>query len=169
MSFQDGCNTIYDACADNGVTPDSNSPEDISNAIKQIAEDKYNEGYEKGESVGGTVGPQIRFTGEGNNSTGGYGVTVASHEFSTGKYFIYLYGVYIREGNGIVDYVALKLNETLIFRAGNIPLTDPYEKTKGTASGATVVDLEAGTYDLCLYLSNKQGVGICACEAYKVG
>ena len=35
-SFQDGCNAIYDACADNGVTPDSNSPEDIVKAIEKI-------------------------------------------------------------------------------------------------------------------------------------
>lgn len=37
QSFQDGCNAIYNACIDNGIAPDSNSPEDIVDAINKIA------------------------------------------------------------------------------------------------------------------------------------
>lgn len=35
-SFQDGCNSIYDACVAKGVTPTTNSPDAIVTAIEQI-------------------------------------------------------------------------------------------------------------------------------------
>ena len=49
-SFQDGCNSIQHACSQNGVTPASNSPADISSAINQIASNKYNAGYNAGRN-----------------------------------------------------------------------------------------------------------------------
>lgn len=37
VSFQDGCNAIYQACVNNGVTPSSNSPDAIVAAIEKIS------------------------------------------------------------------------------------------------------------------------------------
>ena len=38
-SFQDGCNTIYNAVKAKGITPSSKSPADISTAISSIKTD----------------------------------------------------------------------------------------------------------------------------------
>ena len=65
QSFQDGCNTLVSKCTELGVTPVSNSPTDISNAISSIASNKYNEGYSAGYSAGQASGKnyyRLRFT-----------------------------------------------------------------------------------------------------------
>lgn len=51
VSFQDGCNTLVNKCASLGVTPNSNSPTDISNAIDNIANNKYNAGFNAGKAT----------------------------------------------------------------------------------------------------------------------
>lgn len=63
-SFQDGCNSIQNACSQNGVTPASNSPADISSAINQIASNKYNAGYNAGRNNPISAGTyKISFSG----------------------------------------------------------------------------------------------------------
>lgn len=52
QSFQDGCNTIMAGCTSYGATPDSNSPEDIVEAIGEIYNNRYNQGYNDGHSDG---------------------------------------------------------------------------------------------------------------------
>ena len=52
QSFQDGCNTLVSKCTELGVTPSSNSPSDISNAIQTIAGNTYNNGYYNGRAQG---------------------------------------------------------------------------------------------------------------------
>ena len=49
QSFQDGCNTLVSKCTELGVTPISNSPNDISNAIQTIATNNYNSGRTQGQ------------------------------------------------------------------------------------------------------------------------
>lgn len=72
QSFQDGCNTLVSKCTSLGVTPNSNSPTDISNAMQTIANNQwsagntngwntghsqgYNEGYNAGYSAGQSAG-----------------------------------------------------------------------------------------------------------------
>ena len=50
-NFQDGCDTIVAGCTTYGVTPTSNSPTDIVNAIKKIYTDRYNSGYNNGKNT----------------------------------------------------------------------------------------------------------------------
>lgn len=50
QSFQDGCNTLVSKCTELGVTPISNSPIDIAQAIEDIYDNRYNEGYEDGKA-----------------------------------------------------------------------------------------------------------------------
>ena len=52
-SFQDGCNTIYNAIVAKGVTPSSNSPDDIATAINSIATDVKHSVYAKAQETGG--------------------------------------------------------------------------------------------------------------------
>ena len=82
QSFQDGCNEIVAACTSSGVTPSSNSPSDISTAIKSI----YNNGYTAGRTQGqndvknnpsayGLYKPPVHLTGKvdiNNVSAGQY-------------------------------------------------------------------------------------------------
>ena len=56
QSFQDGCNTLVSKCTELGVTPVSNSPTDISNAIQTIANNQWSAGNTNGWSAGHTAG-----------------------------------------------------------------------------------------------------------------
>ena len=56
QSFQDGCNTLVSKCTELGVTPVSNSPSDISNAIQTIANNQWSAGNTNGWSSGHTAG-----------------------------------------------------------------------------------------------------------------
>lgn len=56
QSFQDGCNTIVAGCTSYGSTPDSNSPEDIVEAIGEIYNNRYTQGYNAGHTAGYSEG-----------------------------------------------------------------------------------------------------------------
>ena len=56
QSFQDGCNTLVSKCTELGVTPSSNSPTDIANAIQTIANNQWSAGNTNGWSAGHTAG-----------------------------------------------------------------------------------------------------------------
>ena len=80
QSFQDGCNTLVNKCQSIGITPASNSPTDIANAIQQIRDgsleagrqqvtgnpnnynlftaDQYNNNYNNGYNAGFNAGQQ---------------------------------------------------------------------------------------------------------------
>ena len=92
-SFQDGCNSIQNACSQNGVTPASNSPADISSAINQIASNKYNAGFNAGQQAAAvsftqTRASQISFYNPGYHyfdisaSESGYDYLIVSGWFS---------------------------------------------------------------------------------------
>ena len=49
ISFQDGVDTLYDTCVSCGSTPTDKTPTAISEAIEDIYNTRYNEGYEDGE------------------------------------------------------------------------------------------------------------------------
>ena len=55
-SFQDGCNSIVSKCTALGVTPSSNSPADICNAIHSIADTYYSSGWNGGYNSGYDAG-----------------------------------------------------------------------------------------------------------------
>lgn len=50
-SFQDGVNTLYNKCVSCGVTPSSKTPTAVSNAIQSIYANRYNEGFNAGQSA----------------------------------------------------------------------------------------------------------------------
>lgn len=54
QSFQDGCDTIVNGCTTYGNNPETNSPVDIVEAIKNIYNDRYNTGIEEGIILGKT-------------------------------------------------------------------------------------------------------------------
>lgn len=54
-SFQDGCNAIYNKCKSLGVTPISNSPTNINNAIQSIYNTRYTSGYNSGKESANCV------------------------------------------------------------------------------------------------------------------
>lgn len=51
QAFRDGCDLLVSTCATYGETPVSNSPSDIANAIGEIYNKRYMEGYDEGESA----------------------------------------------------------------------------------------------------------------------
>lgn len=56
QSFQDGCNILVSKCTELGVTPSSNSPTNISNAIQTIANNQWSAGNTNGWNMGHTAG-----------------------------------------------------------------------------------------------------------------
>ena len=56
QSFQDGCNILVSKCTELGVTPSSNSPTNISNAIQTIANNQWSAGNTNGWNAGHTAG-----------------------------------------------------------------------------------------------------------------
>lgn len=56
QSFLDGCETIMAGCTSYGSTPDSNSPEDIVEAIGEIYNNRYTQGYNAGHTAGYSEG-----------------------------------------------------------------------------------------------------------------
>lgn len=58
-AFQDGCDVIVAGCTTYGSTPDSNSPDDIVDSIREIYDNRYNAGhdagYDEGFSAGGSA------------------------------------------------------------------------------------------------------------------
>ena len=71
QSFQDGCNTLVNKCQSIGVTPSSNSPTDIANAIQQIRDGSLEAGRQQ---VTGNPNNYNLFTPEqyNNNYNNGY-------------------------------------------------------------------------------------------------
>lgn len=79
QSFQDGCNTLVNKCQSIGITPSSNSPTDIANAIQQIRDGSLEAGRQQ---VTGNPNNYNLFTPEqyNNNYNNGYNAG-----FSAGK------------------------------------------------------------------------------------
>lgn len=61
QSFQAGVDTLYNKCVSCGQTPTDKSPTSISNAIQDIYNNRYNEGYEEGQVNNGIYGKYIHF------------------------------------------------------------------------------------------------------------
>ena len=51
QSFQGGVNALRDKCISCGVTPTENTPAGVSNAIQEIYNNRYNEGYSAGQAA----------------------------------------------------------------------------------------------------------------------
>ena len=71
QSFQDGCNTLVNKCQSIGITPASNSPTDIANAIQQIRDGSLEAGRQQ---VTGNPNNYNLFTADqyNNNYNNGY-------------------------------------------------------------------------------------------------
>lgn len=68
-SFQAGVNVLYNKCVNCGVTPADKTPTVIANAIQVIHDNRYNEGYEDGQS---TAIIQTRDVAGNNTNFGNY-------------------------------------------------------------------------------------------------
>lgn len=79
QAFQAGVNKIYDKLSGLGFTPASNSPDDINNAIQDIYDSRYAQGYTDGVSQIQSANAQIIYTYHqhtGNSSSHGGCYTV---------------------------------------------------------------------------------------------
>ena len=89
QSFQDGCNTLVSKCTELGVTPVSNSPSDISNAIQTIANNQWSAGNTNGWSAGHTAGyNEGRTQGQQDviSNPGGFGIATRSGYAKTASF-----------------------------------------------------------------------------------
>ena len=79
QSFQDGCNTLVNKCQSIGITPASNSPTDIANAIQQIRDGSLEAGRQQ---VTGNPNNYNLFTADqyNNNYNNGYNAGFSAGE-----------------------------------------------------------------------------------------
>lgn len=80
-SFQDGCDTIYNAIVSQGVTPASKSPSDIASSVESVKISGYSEGH---DAITGTH--TYKYNGAG---TYGVATTVVFTNVPVGRYILY--------------------------------------------------------------------------------
>lgn len=81
QAFQVGVNKIYDKLSGLGFTPAANSPDDINNAIQNIYDSRYSQGYTDGLGQAQSANAKIRYiyhqhTGNPNTCGGCYTIPV---------------------------------------------------------------------------------------------
>lgn len=107
QSFQDGCDTLVSACTTYGATPASNSPSDISAAIKKIYDDRYSDGRTKGQEDVITNPSEYGLS----IKTGTYTWTFGGSKYSTDGSYLHQNGGQLSHNTGITTLISCSITK----------------------------------------------------------
>lgn len=150
QSFQDGCNTLVNKCQSIGITPASNSPTDIANAIQQIRDGSLEAGRQQ---VTGNPNNYNLFTADqyNNNYNNGYnagkiaGATTAITTYQK-------VGSKIASGTPTNFTYTFSSNKTICVVAVGIYDKDPFALEMWLQGNARITQKEYAKHDPVLYV-----------------